>query len=111
MELEAAASVQQLDFSLMALFLRATLTVKIVMIILLVSSIWSWSIIIQKFFDYAKAKRETKYFQDAFWSGEPLDELFQRLGAEPKGDSERVFVAGMTEWRRSHRPDGVLITS
>ena len=75
-----------------------------------VSSIWSWSIIIQKFFDYAKAKRETKYFQDAFWSGEPLDELYQRLGTDPKGDSERVFVAGMTEWRRSHRPDGALIT-
>ena len=110
MELEAANSIQQLDFSLMALFIRATLTVKIVMVILLVSSVWSWSIIIQKFFDYAKAKRETKYFQDAFWSGEPLDELFQRLGADPKGDSERVFVAGMTEWRRSHRPDGVLIT-
>ena len=110
MELEAATSVQQLDFSLMALFLRATLTVKIVMMILLVSSVWSWSIIIQKFFDYSKAKRETKYFQDAFWSGEPLDELFQRLGVDPKGDSERVFVAGMTEWRRSHRPDGGLIT-
>ena len=110
MELEAATGIQQLDFSLMALFLRATLTVKIVMIILLVSSVWSWSIIIQKFFDYAKAKRETKYFQDAFWSGEPLDELYQRLGTDPKGDSERVFVAGMTEWRRSHRPDGALIT-
>ena len=50
MELEAATNVQQLDFSLMALFIRATLTVKIVMVILLVSSVWSWSIIIQKFF-------------------------------------------------------------
>ena len=49
MELEAANNVQQLDFSLMALFIRATLTVKIVMVILLVSSVWSWSIIIQKF--------------------------------------------------------------
>ena len=60
MELEAATNVQQLDFSLMALFIRATLTVQIVMIILLVSSVWSWSIIIQKFFDDSKAKRETK---------------------------------------------------
>ncbi len=107
---EAVSTVQQLDFSLMALFIRATLTVKIVMLILLVSSVWSWSIIIQKFFDYSKAKRETKYFHDAFWSGEPLEELSERLGPEPKGDSERVFVAGMTEWRRSHRPDGELIT-
>ena len=107
---ETVSAVQQLDFSLMALFLRATLTVKVVMLILLLSSIWSWSIIVQKFFDYSKAKRETKYFQDAFWSGEPLEELSERLGPEPKGDSERVFVAGMTEWRRSYRPDGELIT-
>ena len=63
---EAVSTVQQLDFSLMALFIRATLTVKIVMLILLLSSVWSWSIIVQKFFDYSKAKRETKYFQDAF---------------------------------------------
>ena len=107
---EAASTVQQVDFSLIALFIRATITVKIVMLILLLSSIWSWSIIIQKFFDYSRAKRETKYFQDAFWSGEALDELFERLGHEPSGDSEKVFVAGMTEWRRSHRPDGELIT-
>ena len=107
---EAASTVQQVDFSLIALFIRATITVKIVMLILLLSSIWSWSIIIQKFFDYSRAKRETKYFQDAFWSGESLDELFERLGYEPRGDSEKVFVAGMTEWRRSHRPDGELIT-
>ena len=65
MELEAATSIQQLDFSLMALFLRATLTVKLVMIILLVSSIWSWSIIIQKFFDYAKDE-VSKSFKKSF---------------------------------------------
>ena len=107
---ETVTSVPQVDFSLIALFIRATVTVKLVMVILLLSSVWSWSIIIQKFFDFSRAKKETKYFQDAFWSGEPLEDLYDRLGQEPKGDSERVFVAGMTEWRRSHRPDGGLIT-
>ncbi len=108
MENEVVSAVQAADFSLMALFLRATVVVKLVMVVLLLSSVWSWSIIIQKFFDYAKAKRETKYFQDAFWSGEALDELYERIGSKPRGDSEQVFAAGMIEWRRSHR-NGILI--
>ena len=44
-----------------------------------------------------------------FWSGEPLDEVFARMGPEPAGASERIFAAGMLEWRRSHRDDGQLI--
>ena len=42
-------------------------------------------------------------------SGEPLDELFERVGTVPEGASERIFAAGMLEWRRSHRQDGGLI--
>ena len=109
MEAETLVAAQGMDFSLLALFLRATPTVKMVMLILLISSVWSWSIIIQKFFDFKRANRTNKLFQDAFWSGEPLDELFDRLGSNPKGDSESIFVAGMLEWRQSHRKDGALI--
>ena len=106
---ETLSATQAIDFSLLALFLRATLTVKVVMLILMVSSVWSWSIIIQKFIDFGKAKQKNRFFQDAFWSGEPLDELFEQLGSGPQGDSERIFVAGMSEWRQSHRKDGGLI--
>ena len=109
MESETLAATQSIDFSLVALFLRATLTVKIVMLILMFSSIWSWSIIIQKFIDFKRAKHKNKLFQDAFWSGEPLDELFEQLGPHPDGDSEAIFVSGMIEWRQSHRKDGDLI--
>jgi biopolymer transport protein TolQ len=48
-------------------------------------------------------------FDAAFWSGEPLDELFERIGSEPVGASEKIFASGMLEWRRSHRDDGGLI--
>ena len=109
MESETLAVTQSIDFSLLALFLRATITVKIVMLILMVSSIWSWSIIIQKFIDFKRANQKNRLFQDAFWSGEPLDELFDQLGANPDGDSEAIFVAGMIEWRQSRRKDGGLI--
>lgn len=109
METETLAAVQEVDFSMLALFLRATITVKIVMLILIFASVWSWGIIIQKFINYRIARKESDLFDRAFWSGDPLDELFERLGPEPKGASERIFAAGMVEWRRSHRSDGNLI--
>jgi biopolymer transport protein TolQ len=99
----------EIDFSLWALFMRATLTVKIVMILLVLASFWAWAIIVQKLITFRAARAEARRFDAAFWSGEPLDELYETLGPEPKGASERVFVAGMTEWRRSHREDGALI--
>ena len=48
-------------------------------------------------------------FDGAFWSGEPLDELYSAIGDAPDGSSEKIFAAGMLEWRRSHRQDGGLI--
>ncbi|MHA6347110.1 protein TolQ [Roseivivax sp. CAU 1761] len=109
METESLALAQGVDFSMWALFARATLTVKLVMLALIVASFWSWSIIIKKIVQYRAAQREAGHFDRAFWSGDPLDELFDEIGPEPGGRSERVFAAGMSEWRRSHRDDGGLI--
>ena len=109
METETLAMAQEIDFSLFALFARATITVKIVMILLMVMSFWSWAIIVQKHLMYRRARSDSAVFDAAFWSGEPLDELYDKLGPDPAGASERVFAAGMTEWRRSHRHDGGLI--
>lgn len=100
---------QEIDFSLIALFARATLTVKLVMISLIVASFWSWAIIIQKHIRYRRARAEAEAFDAAFWSGEPLDQLFDQIGPNPASPPERVFSAGMAEWRRSHRADGGLI--
>jgi biopolymer transport protein TolQ len=109
MEAETLALAQEIDFSMWALFARATLTVKIVMIMLIVASFWAWSTIIQKMISYRSARAEAAAFDQKFWSGEPLDALFDQTGPAPSGHSERVFAAGMTEWRRSHRDDGGLI--
>ncbi len=103
------AAAQEIDFSLLALFARATFTVKVVMLMLLAMSFWSWAIIIQKHLAFRTAKREAAVFDRAFWSGEPLDELYEKIGQEPKGASGRVFASGMLEWRRSHKQDGALI--
>jgi biopolymer transport protein TolQ len=109
METETLAMVQEIDFSMLALFARATFTVKIVMTLLLLASFWSWAIIIQKHINFRRARRAAAVFDEAFWSGEPLDELYEAIGPEPEEASEKIFAAGMLEWRRSHRQDGGLI--
>ena len=87
------------EFTMWALFARATITVKIVMIMLIAASIWCWAVIIDKTIQYRKARSEADIFDRAFWSGEPLDALFDKIGAEPEGPSEKIFAAGMLEWR------------
>ncbi len=99
----------EVDFSLTALFWQATPTVKVVMIMLIIASFWAWAIIVQKFVNYRKARAEAEAFDRAFWSGDPLDELYEQIGPEPRGNAQRIFAAGMSEWRRSHKEDGQLI--
>jgi biopolymer transport protein TolQ len=98
-----------IDFSIWALFSRATLPVQLVMILLIGLSVWSWTIAINKRLVLGVARRQAAAFDQSFWSGDPLDELFDQISASPKGGSELIFTAGMTEWRRSHREDGAMI--
>ncbi len=109
METEVLALATDVDFSMWALFARATLTVKLVMLLLIGASFWSWSIIVQRTVLYRAARREAAQFDRLFWSGEPLDELYAELGPEPEGRAARVFVSGMTEWERSQKSNGQLI--
>ncbi|MEO9516346.1 MAG: protein TolQ [Paracoccaceae bacterium] len=99
------------ELTVLGMFAQATLTVKIVMFMLIGASIWSWAIIIQKLITYRAARSQAEQFDRAFWSGEPLDGLFQEIGPTPKGSSQKIFAAGMTEWQRSHRDDGGLIAN
>ncbi|MBB1491119.1 MULTISPECIES: protein TolQ [unclassified Paracoccus (in: a-proteobacteria)] len=97
------------DFSLIALFLRAGLTVKIVMVLLVLASVWSWALIVQKTMVQTAARRDSTSFDRRFWSGEPLDDVFDRMNGRARGPAERIFSAGMGEWRRSQTDDGGLI--
>ncbi|ARE39801.1 MotA/TolQ/ExbB proton channel family protein [Rhodovulum sp. P5] len=109
MEPDTLAMAQEIDFSLLALFVRATFTVKLVMLVLIAASFWSWAIIIQKLIAFRRARAEADSFDEAFWSGDPLDELFETLGPDPATAPQKIFASGMVEWQRSHRQDGGLI--
>jgi biopolymer transport protein TolQ len=109
METETLALAQEADYTLIALFFRATLIVQLVMLGLIAASIWVWAVTFTKTKMYRRARANATAFDAAFWSGEPLDELYDQMAENPSSAYERVFVAGMTEWRRSLRDDGGLI--
>ncbi|WP_269330856.1 protein TolQ [Futiania mangrovi] len=90
------------EFSMWALFLRADLVVKAVMISLLLASVWSWAIIFEKMALMARLRRKARGFEDEFWSGEPVDGLYEDVKEKPDHPMARVFVSGMREWRRGH---------
>jgi len=89
------------DLSILQLFLNAHIVVQIVIVGLLAASIWSWAIIIEKFFMFAKARKETDKFEQVFWSGQSLDELYQALAQRRNVGMAALFVAAMREWKRS----------
>jgi biopolymer transport protein TolQ len=89
------------DLSILELFKHAHIVVKIVMVGLLLASIWSWAIILEKFFLFAKTKKETDSFEQVFWSGQSLEELYQALSQRRNTSMAALFVAAMREWKRS----------
>src|SRR5680860_305266 len=89
------------DLSILQLFLNAHIVVQLVIIGLLAASVWSWAIIIEKFFLFAKTRKETDKFEQVFWSGQSLDELYQALAQRRNVGMAALFVAAMREWKRS----------
>ena len=95
------------DLSVWALFMNASLVVKLVMLGLLLCSIMVWAIIIDKFVTIRRINRAASGFEDRFWSGGSLDDLYESDGAKPVSPMAAVFGAAMGEWRRSARIPGV----
>ena len=89
------------DLSLFTLFLHAHWLVKCVMIGLLIASVWVWAIAIDKMLLYTRTRRAMDRFEQAFWSGQSLEELYKALSARPAHSMAALFVAAMREWKRS----------
>lgn len=87
------------DLSMVSLFLQADLIVQAVMLMLLFASLWSWAIIVSKRSMLRKLKKKANLFEDSFWSGEPLDKIYQRVKNSKKDPLLTTFSAGMEEWQ------------
>nr|WP_294554165.1 protein TolQ [uncultured Rhodopila sp.] len=98
------------DLSLWGLFVQADIVVKLVMVGLLAASVWVWAVVFEKVTTIRKANKEADAFEDRFWSGGSLDELFDREGTNPNHPMASVFAAAMGEWRRSLRVAGADIS-
>ena len=97
------------DLSLWGLFIEADIVVKLVMLGLLAASVWVWAVVFEKWTSLRRVNRDADAFEDRFWSGGSLDELYDQEGAKPVHPMAAVFGAAMGEWRRSARVAGAYL--
>jgi biopolymer transport protein TolQ len=89
------------DMSFLHLFWQAHIVVKLVMIGLIAASVWSWAIIVDKMLLFRRVRAEMDDFEETFWSGQSLEELYRSLANRDVSGMAAVFVAAMREWKRS----------
>jgi biopolymer transport protein TolQ len=89
------------SLSLVDLFLQSDSIVKLVLFILLAASFWSWAVIFDKSLRLRRLRQAAASFEETFWSGGSLDDLYDRVGQRPLDPMSAVFAAAMREWRRS----------
>ena len=88
---------------LWSLVAQADPVVKAVLLLLVLASVWSWTVIFDKAFRLGRLRRKARAFERAFWSGAPLDDLYRRLGRNPDHPMAMLFAAAMEEWRDAPR--------
>ncbi|TGE00195.1 protein TolQ [Methylobacterium nonmethylotrophicum] len=108
---DAAQAMPVVEITMFGLFWQAHFVVKVVMLGLLGASIWCWSIIIDKTLLFRRTKAEMDAFEEEFWSGRPLEELYRAYNDKPATGLAALFVAAMREWRRSYEGSGRSIRS
>ena len=81
--------------------MRADPMVKTVFALLLLASLWSWAIIINKWLALGRLRRRADKFEKTFWSGLSLDELYEQFSQHADHPMAAVFVSALREWRRA----------
>jgi biopolymer transport protein TolQ len=92
---------ENIDFSMFALFMSADYVVKTVIIILVIASIYSWSIIVAKILRLRQLKQMEKEFEEIFWSGNSFEDLYETLNFNRLDPKSKIFCAAISEWKKS----------
>ena len=105
MENEALISTGQIndEFTLMSLFFRADLVVKLVILILFAASIFSWTIIIHKIRLFRSLKKISKQFEEEFWSGRSIKEIASTTHHLSESPIKYVFLEAVDEIEKSNK--------
>ncbi|HEX3952752.1 MAG TPA: protein TolQ [Stellaceae bacterium] len=101
LETTALAGTVPDHLSILELFWQADSLVKLIMLLLLVTSFCSWAVIFDKALRLRRLRQAAASFEETFWSGGSLDDLYDRVGQRPVDPMSAVFAAAMREWRRS----------
>ncbi len=97
------------DLSIWGLILQADFVVKIVMLILLAASVWCWTIIFDKLRRFHRLRDQANIFEESFWSGGSLEELYEDVGNAPGHPLATLFSVAMHEWTLASQR-GVMLT-
>ena len=102
-EITVAGSIaaESVDFSMLSLFLRADFVVKSVIIILILASLYSWTIIVAKLIRIRQLKNQEKEFEEIFWSGNSFEDLYETLNFNKQDPKSKIFCAAISEWKKS----------
>jgi len=105
MESEVLIETSQIndEFTLLSLFIRADIVVKLVILILFVASILSWTIIIQKIRLFKSLKKLSQNFEDEFWSGRSIKEISRQVSEVEDSPIKYVFVEAVDEIEKSNQ--------
>ena len=100
-----------MDFSLLSLFLRADLVVKSVIIILIISSVYSWTVIISKIVRMRQLKQLDSEFDEIFWSGNSFEDLYDTFNYNQNDLKSKIFCSAIAEWKKSNKDVGRMQAS
>jgi len=95
------------DLTIWGLFADADLVVQLVLVLLLLASFWTWAIIFEKWLRMRRLKSRAEDFEEDFWSGGSLDDLYEQMDQRPNDPMSAIFVSAMKEWRRSTARGGL----
>jgi len=94
------------ELTLFGMFWSAHFVVKAVMLGLLLASVWTWAIIVDKMLLFRRVAKGMDRFEEVFWSGQSLEELFRNLSQRPTSGMATLFIAAMREWKRAFEGSG-----
>ena len=100
---QAVGLASNADFSIIKLFVRADLIVKTVIVILIVSSIYSWAIIFEKIKLFKKINKSTEEFEEKFWKSKSAESFHNNLPANVNDPMANVFKSSMNVLLKSKR--------
>lgn len=107
MPLAPTAATAPHSLSLIDMFLNADWIIQLIMLSLIAASIWTWTIIFRKTMKLRQLSAAADQFEETFWSGGALDDLYDRIHNRPQDPLSSVFCAAMKEWRRSVSKGGL----